>query len=224
MLWGLLSKKDLKGKNILITAGPTAEDIDPVRFITNRSTGKMGISLAEAAVRRGASVILILGAVETPVPKNIKVHIVRSAEEMYSAVMSEFKKCNIYISAAAIADYTPIKQEVNKIKKRDGNLILELKRTKDILQEVAKVKSATQKIIGFSIETTDLVENSLQKLKRKNLDLIVANNPKNEGAGFGGQTNQVEIITEKDHETLPLQSKLKIAHAIYDKILMLESK
>lgn len=217
-----MSIKDLKGKNILITAGPTAEDIDPVRFLTNRSTGKMGISLAEASFERGADVVLILGPVETHVPENIKTKRVRSANQMYEAVLKEFNKCDYYISAAAIADYTPLKLQKDKIKKQAGNFVLELKRTKDIIEELSKFKTNHQKIIGFSVETKNLIENSLNKLKQKKMDMIVANNPKIDGAGFGGQTNQVELITENSQETLPVLSKLETAHAILNKILLLE--
>lgn len=143
---------------------------------------------------------------------------------MYKAVLNEINKCDFYISAAAIADYTPLKTTTNKIKKQKANFLLELKRTRDIIEEVGKIKSARQKVIGFALETENLVENALQKLKTKNLDMIIANNPKQAGAGFGGDTNQVEIITKDSQESLPLMSKHKAAHIILDKILQLEKK
>jgi len=216
-----LSKNDFNEKTVLITAGPTAEDIDPVRFLTNRSTGKMGIALAEVAQKRGAKVILIIGPVETPHPNNIQSIKIRSAADMYNAVLKFFNQCDYYISAAAIADYTPIKLLENKIKKQNDNLIIELKRTKDILKEVGSLKTNNQKTIGFSVETENLIENSSKKLINKNLDMIIANNPKLEGVGFGRSTNQVEIITKSKQVSLPLMSKQDTAELILDEVLKL---
>jgi len=213
---------DFKQKNILITAGPTIEDIDPVRFISNRSSGKMGLALAEQAYKRGAKVTLILGPVTISTPDYLKRIKVRSAKEMYQAVLDHFPSCDIFIAAAAVADYTPAKISLQKIKKGNDNFILELVRTKDILNEIKTMKSVKQKVVGFSVETEKLVENSNKKLVNKNLDMIVANNPGIEGAAFAGDTNQVEIITKKQHISLPMMSKAETADKILDQILLLE--
>jgi len=213
---------DFKQKNILITAGPTIEDIDPVRFISNRSSGKMGIALAEQAHKRGANVTLISGPVTINTPDYLKIINVRSAKEMYQAVLDHFPSCDIFIAAAAVADYTPAKVSLQKIKKGNDNFILDLVRTKDILNEIKTIKSVKQKVVGFSVETEKLVENSKNKLVNKNLDMIVANNPGIEGAAFAGDTNQVEIITKKQHISLPMMSKAEAADKILDQILLLE--
>ncbi len=217
-----LSVQDFKDKNLLITAGPTAEDIDPVRFLTNRSTGKMGIALARTAFIRGANIKLILGPGPVVVPPYLNVIKVRSAAEMHEAVLKEFDACNYYFSSAAVADYTPVKQLAHKMKKGKGNLNLEMERTKDILQDVGALKKIDQTIIGFSVETENLIENSRQKLIRKNLDVIIANNPSIKGAGFGGDTNQVEIITKNNHSTLPMLTKIETAEKILDYLLNAE--
>jgi phosphopantothenoylcysteine decarboxylase / phosphopantothenate---cysteine ligase len=214
-----LSIQDFKDKNLLITAGPTAEDIDPVRFLTNRSTGKMGIALARTAFIRGANIKLILGPGPVDVPPYLNVIKVRSAAEMHQAVLKEFYWCNYYFSSAAVADYTPVRELTHKMKKGKGNLNLEMERTKDILQDIGALKKSDQTIIGFSVETENLVENSRQKLIRKNLDVIIANNPSIKGAGFGGDTNQVEIITKNNHSTLPMLTKIETAEKILDYLL-----
>jgi len=216
------SNKDFNRKNILITAGPTAEDIDPVRYLTNRSTGKMGIAIARSSFIRGADVKVILGPGSVKIPSYIDVVKVRSAEEMSQAVQQHFEWCDYFMSSSAVADYTPVTRLENKMKKGVGNLSLEMKRTKDILQSIQKIKNTKQKVIGFSVETENLIENSRKKLIRKKMDLIVANNPNLKGAGFAGDTNQVEIITKSDHITLPLLSKKETADKILDYIL--ESK
>jgi phosphopantothenoylcysteine decarboxylase/phosphopantothenate--cysteine ligase len=205
---------DFSGKKVLVSAGPTAEDIDPVRFLTNRSTGKMGIALAREAFVRGAEVRLILGPVHIEYPVYLKKINVRNASRMHKAVLENIDWCDYFLSAAAVADYTPLAEESEKLKKGNDNLFLQMKRTKDILSEIQKKKH--QKIIGFSVETTDLVYNSGEKLQRKNLDMIIANNPKNPGAGFATETNQVEIITSKKHLSLPLLSKRETAGKILD--------
>jgi phosphopantothenoylcysteine decarboxylase / phosphopantothenate---cysteine ligase len=214
--------EDYKGKKVLITAGPTVEDIDPVRFLSNRSSGKMGLALAENAHKRGAEVILVIGPVSLPMPSGFKFIPVRSAEDMYQAVLSEFAVCDIFIASAAVADYTPAHKALQKIKKGEGNLSLQLVRTKDILAELKNKKKNMQKVIGFSVETENLIENSTKKLMRKSLDMIVANNPTIKGAAFEGDTNQVEIITKTSHITLPRSSKSDIADKILDNILLLE--
>jgi len=206
---------------VLITAGPTIEDIDPVRFLSNRSSGKMGIALAQNARKRGAQVTLIIGPVSLQIPPIKSIH-VRSAEEMYNAVLQEFPGCDILIASAAVADYTPARKAQHKMKKGEGGLSLQLVRTKDILAEMKSKKKAHQKVIGFSVETENLIENSINKLQRKSLDMIVANNPTIKGAAFEGDTNQVEIITKTGHVTLPLSSKSDIADKILDNILLLE--
>jgi phosphopantothenoylcysteine decarboxylase/phosphopantothenate--cysteine ligase len=211
--------QDFKDKNILVSAGPTAEDIDPVRFLTNRSTGKMGIALARNAFIRGANIKLILGPGPINVPSYLNVIKVRSAAEMHQAVLKEFDWCNFYFSSAAVADYTPVKQLAHKMKKGKGNLNLEMERTHDILQNIGALKKTDQTIIGFSVETENLIENSRQKLIRKDLDVIIANNPSIKGAGFGGDTNQVEIITKNNHSTLPILTKIETAEKILDYLL-----
>ena len=218
----IVDMQDFKNLKLLITAGPTVEDIDPVRFLSNRSSGKMGVALAEMASRRGAQVTLIIGPVTIGIPAHLKRINIRSAADMYEAVINEFYHCDIFIASAAVADYTPAKKSDQKIKKSDADLNLTLVRTKDILNEIKNRKRAHQKIIGFSVETENLLENSKNKLLHKNLDMIVANNPRIEGAAFEADTNQVEIITKKGHRSLPLASKNEIADKILDNILLLE--
>ena len=214
--------EDYKGKKVLITAGPTIEDIDPVRFLSNRSSGKMGLALAENAHKRGAEVTLVIGPVPLQIPPGFNCIHVRSAEDMFQAVNREFAGCDIFIACAAVADYTPARKALQKIKKGKGGLNLQLVRTKDILAEMKNKKKVHQKVIGFSVETENLVENSTNKLQRKNLDMIIANNPAIKGAAFEGDTNQVEIITKTRHITLPMSSKSDIADKILDNILLLE--
>ncbi len=211
--------KDLFGKRVLITAGATREPIDPVRFITNHSTGKMGIELARAAMYRGADVTLIKSATEVMSPEFVNVVDVVSAEDMYSAVMENADNFDIIIKAAAVADYTPKTTADEKIKKTDGDSVIELKRTKDILKSLGENKKPNQFICGFSMETENLIENSSKKLKSKNADMICANSIKVEGAGFGGNTNVITIITKDGAEELPKMSKFECANAILDRII-----
>lgn len=211
-----LTDQDYNGLHLLISAGPTAEDVDPVRYMTNRSTGKMGIALARAAFIRGAEVKLICGPTQQRVAEHFHPEHIRSAEQMKDAISANFQWCDFFFSASAVADYTPLNIHENKLKKDHNNLVLEFKRTTDILQHVVQLKRADQKIIGFSVETKNLVENSRQKLQRKKLDAIVANNPKIKGAGFAADTNQVEIITNDQVISLPQISKKKTAHKILD--------
>ncbi len=207
---------DLKGKRLLISAGPTAEDMDPVRYLTNRSSGKMGIALARVAFRRGAEVTLILGPVSTPVPSVIPTVRVRSAAQMAEAVLERFPQCDAYFGAAALADYTPEAQVYHKIKKLDSGLDLNLKRTTDVLRALSTQKNK-QKVIGFSVETNNILENSKRKLLEKALDMIVINNPKEAGAAFAVDTNRVTVL-KKSGETVdfPLLSKLELSNRLLD--------
>lgn len=216
-----LSKtKDLEGKNILITAGPTIEAIDPVRYITNRSSGKMGYSIAKEAVRRGAKVTLISGKTQEKVPYGIENFIsIESSEDMYNAVMENAGKMDIIIKSAAVADYTPREKSQSKLKKKDGDLKIELARTHDILFEVGKQKLPHQILVGFAAETDDVLENAKSKMQRKNLDFIVANDIKKEGAGFGVDTNIVNIIDKDGIITpLPMMAKSEVALKLFDRI------
>ncbi|MFW5646843.1 MAG: bifunctional phosphopantothenoylcysteine decarboxylase/phosphopantothenate--cysteine ligase CoaBC [Acetivibrio ethanolgignens] len=211
-------EKDLAGKKVLITAGPTREALDPVRFISNYSTGKMGYALARAAMLRGASVTLVSGPVSLAKPLFVNTIDVVSAQEMYEAVIERAKEQDIFIMAAAVADYTPKEQAAEKMKKRDGELSMELCRTRDILQTVGDNHREGQFLCGFSMETENLLENSRAKLLRKHADMIVANSLRTEGAGFGTDTNVVTLITADTSEELPMLSKEETAHAVLDKI------
>ena len=212
-------KKDLNGKKILITAGPTQESLDPVRYLTNHSTGKMGYAIAKIAANRGADVILISGPVNIPVPNHIKVINVISAKEMFEAVKKEYMNCDIIIKSAAVADYRPKFNNEDKLKKKDGELNIEFEKTDDILKYLGENKKEGQVLIGFSMETTNLIENSKEKLIKKNLDMIVANNLKDKGAGFGTDTNLVTLITKNENKKLPLMSKENVGDEIFDEIL-----
>ncbi len=212
-------KKDLSGKHILVTAGATREAIDPVRFISNHSTGKMGIELARAATYRGAKVRLILGNTTEAKPRFVDIIDVISSEDMYNAVMENAEKADIIIKAAAVSDYTPMSYSDKKIKKSVQEFSIELKRTKDILKTVGIQKKSHQFICGFSMETDNLIENSRRKLYDKGIDMIVANNLRDTGAGFGVDTNIVTIITKGEEIKLGLMSKTKVAHAILDEIV-----
>ncbi|MCD8078425.1 MAG: bifunctional phosphopantothenoylcysteine decarboxylase/phosphopantothenate--cysteine ligase CoaBC [Lachnospiraceae bacterium] len=210
--------KDLKGKNILVTAGPTREAVDPVRFLTNHSTGKMGYALAKVAAARGAEVILVTGPTSLEKPSYVTCVDVVSAEEMYQAVTEHAAESDIVIMAAAVADYRPKTVADNKIKKQENDSVLELTRTKDILGTLGERKRPGQILCGFSMETEHMVENSRKKLEKKNLDMIVANNLKQVGAGFGTDTNVVTLITAQGDEELPLLSKEEVAEQILDRL------
>ena len=207
-----------KGKKILITAGPTYEAIDPVRFIGNFSSGKMGIALANEAVRQGAEVHLILGSsTEKNIHSQIHLHRVVSAQQMYEAAVTEFPTCDIAILAAAVADYTPETVASEKIKKKGGNLSLTLVPTVDILASLGKIKT-TQTLIGFALETENEVANAQTKLEKKNLDAIVLNSLRDTGAGFGTDTNKVTFITKETQISFPLKSKEEVAKDILAQI------
>ena len=211
-------EKDLAGKKVLITAGPTQEKIDPVRFITNHSTGKMGYSLAENCVRRGAEVTLVTGPVSIAPPPFVKVIPVVSAADMAEAVKANFEDQDVVIKTAAVADYRPAHPATEKVKKKDGDSMLELERTEDILSYLGAHKKEGQFICGFSMETENMLENSRIKLEKKKVDMIVANNLKVAGAGFGTDTNVVTLITKEDCKELELMSKADVAEAIVSEI------
>lgn len=217
-------EKDLVGKKLLITAGPTVESIDPVRFISNHSTGKMGYALARVAAERGADVTLISGPVNLQALRFVKLVPVVSAQDMFEAVKAHSAEADIIIKAAAVADYTPEVVADEKIKKSDGEAELKLKRTTDILKWLGENRAAGKKqfLCGFSMETEHMVENSRAKLEKKNLDMIVANNLKVPGAGFGVDTNVVTLITKAGTKELPQMSKEEVAGGILDEILRLQ--
>lgn len=212
-------EKDLKGKKILVTAGPTQESIDPVRYLTNHSSGKMGYAIAKVCSMRGADVTLVSGKTSIKPPLFVDVVPVTTAREMYEAVTERFDRQDIVIKAAAVADYRPKTISEQKVKKADGELSIEMERTDDILKYLGEHKRSNQFLCGFSMETEHMLENSRKKLKKKNLDMIVANNVKVEGAGFAGDTNIVTLITRDDETQLPLLSKEETAVEIMNKIL-----
>ena len=212
-------EKDLKGKKILVTAGPTQEPIDPVRYLTNHSSGKMGYAIAKVCSMRGAEVTLVSGKTAIKPPLFVDLVPVTTAREMYEAVTGRSDRQDIVIKAAAVADYRPKTISEQKVKKTDGELSIEMERTDDILKYLGEHKRANQFLCGFSMETEHMLENSRKKLKKKNLDMIVANNVKVEGAGFAGDTNIVTLITGDDETQLPLLSKEETAVEIMNKIL-----
>ena len=217
----LLNKTDeLKGKNVLVTAGPTQEAIDPVRYITNKSTGKMGYALAYQAALMGAKVTLVTGPTNIEMPFGISEVIkIKSAGQMYETVTSSFDEMDIVIKSAAVADYKPKNISDSKIKKSDSDLVLELDRNKDILFELGKLKTK-QVLVGFAAETDDLIANAQKKLAKKNLDFIVANDLKQEGAGFAGDTNIAKLLfADGNIEELPIMTKNQLSKEIYDKII-----
>ena len=212
-------EKDLKGKKILVTAGPTQEAIDPVRYITNHSSGKMGYSVAKAAMLRGADVTLVSGRTAIEPPMFVKVVPIVTAKEMFDAVTSVSDEQDIIIKAAAVADYRPRYVSDEKVNKKDDDLALEMERTDDILAYLGAHKTKDQFLCGFSMETENMLENSRKKLKKKNLDMIIANSLKMEGAGFGGNTNVVTVITEDFEKELGKLTKEETADRILDQIL-----
>ena len=211
-------EKDLKGKKILVTAGPTREAIDPVRYITNHSTGKMGYAIAKTAALRGADVTLVSGPAEVEPPMFVNFVPVVTAKDMFEAVTSRSDEMDAVIKAAAVADYRPKFVNTEKTKNKDGDMAIELERTDDILKWLGEHKKESQFLCGFSMETEHMLENSRAKLKKKNLDMIVANNLKVAGAGFGTDTNVVTMIRENKETELPIMSKEEVAGAILDEI------
>ena len=218
-LHAIAREKDLRGKRVLVTAGPTREALDPVRYLTNRSSGRMGYAIAKAAARRGAEVTLVSGPTALPRPGYMEIVDVESAREMFDAVTSRAPEMDIIIKAAAVADYRPADVAEDKIKKKDGDLSIPLERTRDILGTLGQRKREGQFLCGFSMETRDLIENSRKKLTKKNLDMVAANNVKVEGAGFGVETNVLTLITAEGEKELPLMSKDAAADALLDAIL-----
>ena len=212
-------EKDLVGKKVLISAGATREPIDPVRFITNHSSGKMGYALARAAMHRGAEVTVVAAHTDVEPPLFVNVVPVQTAEEMYDAIVSRAQDYDFVIKAAAVADYTPAVTADNKIKKKDGDMSIPLVRTKDILKALGENKRPGQILCGLSMETENVLENSRKKLESKHCDMICANSLKSAGAGFGTDTNIVTLITKNSEESLELMSKEQVAHKILDKLL-----
>ena len=219
ILQEIACEKDMKGIKVLVTAGPTQEAVDPVRYITNHSTGKMGYAMARECARRGAFVTLVSGSTALKRPQFVDTVDVRSAKEMCDAVIRHAGDQDIIIKAAAVADYRPKTVSSEKVKKQDGELTLELERTDDILEYLGEHKKPGQYLCGFAMETKDLIANARQKLQKKHVDMIVANSLKVEGAGFGGDTNVVTIITEDEEISLGKMSKEETASQIIDRIL-----
>lgn len=220
-----LAEKDLIGKKFVITAGPTREAIDPVRFISNRSTGKMGYALAKRAALRGADVVLISGPVSIAPPDNVKVVNIESAEDMFNAVVKESEDADVIIKSAAVADYRPVTVSNEKIKKENGGMNeIKLERTKDILAYLGEHKKDGQILCGFSMETQNLMENSVKKLNKKNADMIVANSIKDANAGFGVDTNIITIITKDDAVAYPVMTKDEVADEIINAVVKLKEK
>lgn len=214
--------KDMEGMNVLVTAGPTQEAIDPVRYITNHSTGKMGYAIAKMAMYRGAAVTLVSGPTALEPPMFVDMVRVTTAQEMYEAVMARAKEQDIVIKAAAVADYRPAVVAEQKVKKQAGEARIELERTRDILAELGAGKGKTI-LCGFSMETEHMIENSKEKLQKKNLDMIVANNLKVEGAGFATDTNVVTLITREGEKQLALMSKEEVANQLLTELLTIKN-
>ena len=218
-LHAIAHEKDLAGRHVLVTAGPTQEALDPVRYLTNHSSGRMGYAIARAAARRGAEVTLVSGPTALSRPAYVDVVDIVSAQDMYDAVMAHADTADIIIKAAAVADYRPASVADNKIKKTDGDMSIPLERTKDILGTLGASKREGQFLCGFSMETENMLENSRKKLERKNLDMIAANNVKVAGAGFAVDTNVLTLITRDGEEELPLMSKDAAADALLDAVV-----
>ena len=214
----LAHEKDLRGQRVLVTAGPTRENLDPVRYLTNRSSGKMGYAIAQAAARRGAEVTLISGPVSLKQLPYVDTVYVESAQDMYEAVVARAPDQDIIIKAAAVADYRPVEVAQDKIKKKEGEMAIPLARTQDIIGYLGQHRKPGQFLCGFSMETRDMVENSRKKLEKKKLDMIAANNVKVAGAGFQVDTNQLTLITKDHLEELPLVSKEEAADLLLDAI------
>ncbi|MBQ8348972.1 MAG: bifunctional phosphopantothenoylcysteine decarboxylase/phosphopantothenate--cysteine ligase CoaBC [Ruminococcus sp.] len=217
-------EKDLAGKKVLVTAGATRENIDPVRFITNRSTGKMGFAIAKAAMLRGADVTVVAAHTDVQPPMFVDVIPVETARDMFNAVKERFKDFDFIIKAAAVADYTPLTTADSKIKKSEGYMSIPLRRTEDILRYIGQNKRNGQIVCGFSMETDNVIENSRRKLSSKNADMICANSVKTAGAGFGTDTNIITIITAGKEEELEIMTKFDAANLILDKMKEIEKE
>jgi phosphopantothenoylcysteine decarboxylase / phosphopantothenate---cysteine ligase len=214
-----LKGNQLKGRKILVTAGPTREAIDAVRYISNRSSGKMGFAIAEEIIRRGGHVTLIAGPSQLEVPANANYIRVESASEMYNACMKHFSSSDITVMSAAVSDFSPVETATSKVKKEDASLNLTLKRTADILSELGNNKKKGQLLVGFALETTDGISFAREKLLKKNLDLIVLNTLADKGAGFDTETNKVTLIDKNGIEPFELKAKSEVAKDIVDKII-----
>ncbi|MGH8008240.1 MAG: bifunctional phosphopantothenoylcysteine decarboxylase/phosphopantothenate--cysteine ligase CoaBC, partial [Candidatus Binatia bacterium] len=218
-----LTKKDLSTERIIVTAGPNCEPIDPVRFISNRSTGKMGFAMARIAWQRGAEVTLVSGPTALTPPRGVRFCLVRTAREMQHAVLEHYPQATMVVSAAAVADYRPAQVAPQKLKKSEGKFVIEMARNPDILAELSRQKG-DRLLVGFATETENAVPNAERKLRSKNLDLIVANDVTQEGAGFAGDTNIVTLIDRTGKiEPLLLMSKDEVAHVVYDRLLALKN-
>ena len=224
VLYHLALSHDLEGKRILISAGPTQEALDPVRYLTNHSTGKMGYALARMAMLRGAEVTLVSGPVSIAPPPFVRLVPIVSAQDMFEAVTAHAPQSDLIFMAAAVADYTPVQYADDKIKKHDADMQIPLKRTQDILGYLGEHRKENQIICGFSMETRDMLENSRAKLQKKRVDMICANNLKVPGAGFGVDTNVITMITQTETTELPLLSKDAAANAILDKAIGLSNR
>ena len=211
-------RRDYEGRNVLVTAGPTVEMIDPVRYITNRSSGKMGYAIAEAARDRGARVVLLSGPVHLPAPAGVEVVGIQSSAQLCQAVLARAGEADVIIQAAAPADYRPAKAEAQKIKKREGGMTLVLENTTDIAAELGRRRRPGQILVAFAAETDHVLENAKAKLERKNADVVVANDVSRTDAGFGVDTNAVTLITREDVRPMPLLSKREAADAILDRV------
>ncbi len=220
VLHALSHEKDMTGLRVLVTAGPTQEPLDPVRYLTNHSSGKMGYAIAQAAAARGATVTLVSGPTALPNPDYVDFVPITTAANMFTAVTARAAEQDIIIKAAAVADYTPQTTADDKIKKSDGEMSIPLKRTQDILGYLGNHRQAGQFLCGFSMETQNMLENSRRKLEKKHVDMIAANNVKVAGAGFSGDTNVLTLITADRMEELPLLSKTEAAHRLLDEILL----
>ncbi len=220
----LTSSSELKGKKIIVTAGPTRESIDPIRYISNHSTGKMGYAIAEKAARRGGEVYLISGPTDLETPIGVNIINVTSADEMQSTIMEHYCNADVVIKSAAVSDYKPAEISNQKIKKEDMDLLIRLRKNPDILYELGKIKGE-KILVGFAMETQNLLENAKEKVSKKNLDFIVANDLNQEGAGFAFDTNVVKIIDKNGHvENIPKMAKTDLADIIIDKVIMLLKK
>ncbi|MCD7882836.1 MAG: bifunctional phosphopantothenoylcysteine decarboxylase/phosphopantothenate--cysteine ligase CoaBC, partial [Lachnospiraceae bacterium] len=219
VLNAIAREKDMQGLRVLVTAGPTMEALDPVRFLSNHSSGKMGYALAKVCCERGASVTLVSGKTHLPVPVGVEMVPIISAQEMYNEVTERAEMQDVIIMAAAVADYRPATVSEQKIKKKDDDLSLPLERTQDILAKLGANKPKGQVLCGFAMETEDMVAHAREKLERKHLDLIAANNVKIQGAGFGTDTNVITLLSKRGEKELPLMSKEEAASRIVDEIL-----
>ncbi len=218
----LFPRQDLQGLRVVVTAGPTQEKIDPVRYISNRSSGKMGYAIAEAAHTRGASVTLVTGPVHLDVPQGVQAVRIQSTQDLLNAMTACCPEADIVIQAAAPADFTPAQAAAEKIKKQgDGDLVLTLRQTPDVAAQVGRMKKLGQTLVGFSAETNDVLENAQAKLSKKNLDMIVANDVTAPGAGFDVDTNIVTFMTHEGKETLPCLPKRQVADALLDRVMKL---